>query len=244
MNKDEYLKLAEVEDDMWYFHSLHAHVARALRVRLAAQSGARVLDAGCGTGGLLLRLRARFPGAVFSGIDFSGLACELARQRTGADIREASITALPFGDGEFDAVVSADVVCQVDDAARAFSEIHRVLKPGGTVVINLPAYMWMWSYHDDNCQTKRRYTRGELRQRLHEAGFNNIDATHWNALPFPLVYAKRKIFCSPRDTSDVKRYPAPLEYFFRGLMAIEHGWCALGGGWAWGTSVFASARKG
>ena len=113
MNADEYLKLAEVEDRMWYFRSLHAHVARELaRMR---SGGGDVLDAGCGTGGLILRLREANPAWRFAGIDFMPLACELARRRCGeaTDIREASITALPFADASFDAVVSADVVCQV-----------------------------------------------------------------------------------------------------------------------------------
>ena len=228
---------------MWYFRSLHAHVARAFCGVLPEGQPARLLDAGCGTGGLILRLRARFPRWSWSGIDFSTLACELGRQRTGADILEASITALPFGDAEFDGIVSADVICQVDEPAVAARELFRVLKPGGVVVINLPAYMWMWSYHDDNCQTKHRYTRKELRALLANAGFRDVRVTHWNALPFPVIFAKRKFFSSARDTSDVKKYPAFVELFFRGLMAIEHGWIALGGRWAWGTSVFATARK-
>jgi ubiquinone/menaquinone biosynthesis C-methylase UbiE len=59
MNIDEYIKLAEVEDQMWYFRSLHAHVGRALAPAL--RPGAAVLDAGCGTGGMILRLRAAHP---------------------------------------------------------------------------------------------------------------------------------------------------------------------------------------
>src|SRR5262245_45565243 len=84
MQTDEYLKLAEVEDQMWYFHSLHAHVDRALAGGLGpakSAAAAAVLDAGCGTGGLILRLREWHPGWRFSGIDFMPIACELARKR-------------------------------------------------------------------------------------------------------------------------------------------------------------------
>ena len=243
MNTAEYLKLAEVEDRMWYFRSLHGHVERELAHALPAGREARVLDAGCGTGGLILRLRERHPAWTWSGIDFSPLACELARQRTGGDIREASITALPFGDGGFEAVVSADVVCQVENPAAAAAEFFRVLRPGGLVVINVPAYRWMWSYHDDTCQTKHRYTRHEVRALLVTAGFRGVQATHWNALPFPLIYARRKFFRSTGDTSDVKLYPAPVELAFRAAMMAEHAWLRVGGRWAWGTSVFAVGRK-
>lgn len=244
MQSDEYLKLAEVEDGMWYFRALHGHVRRELDAVFAAQAPA-VLDAGCGTGGLILRLRAARPAWRYAGIDFMPLACELARRRCGAEVevREASVTALPFADGSFDAVVSADVICQVDNPGAAVAEFFRVLRPGGRVVVNVPAYMWMWSYHDDSCQTKRRYTRPELRGLLRAAGFVDQKLTHWNALPFPAIWAKRKLFRSAADTSDVKRYPAPVEAVFGAAMAVERAWLQAGGRWAWGTSVFAVARK-
>lgn len=243
MQTNEYLKLAELEDQMWYFHSLHGHVRREFERVLSP--GSAVLDAGCGTGGLILRLRGAHPEWRYSGIDFMPLACELARKRCGAgiDVREASITKLPFPDHSFDALVSADVVCQVDNPAAAAAEFFRVLRPGGLVVINVPAYMWMWSYHDDTVHTKHRYTRPELGTLLRDVGFQQQWATHWNALPFPMVWAKRKLFRSSHDTSDVKLWPAPIEAAFRGLMAIEHAWLRGRGRWAWGTSVFARARK-
>ncbi len=246
MHADEYTKLAEVEDRMWYFRSLHAHVARGLGAGLA-RGGTRpaVLDAGCGTGGLILRLREAQPAWRFTGIDFMPLACELARRRCGPDveIREASITALPFADGSFDAVVSADVICQVDNPEVAAAEFFRVLRPGGRVIINVPAYMWMWSYHDDTCQTRHRYTRAEMDVLLARAGFAERRLTHWNALPFPLVWAKRKLFRTTGDTSDVKLYPAPVEAALNAVMALEHAWLRAGGNWAWGTSVLAAAVK-
>lgn len=244
MNADEYVKLAEVEDRMWYFRSLHRHVVRELdRRRMPARAAA--LDAGCGTGGMILRLRDQQPGWHWSGIDFMPLACELAQKRCGpgTDIRQASITDLPFADESFDAVVSADVICQVVDADVAVREFFRVLRPGGVVVINVPAYMWMWSYHDDSCQTKHRYTRPELDALLREAGFADRWTTHWNALPLPLIWAKRKLLRSEKDTSDVKDYPVAVEATFSAMAAVEHTWFEWRGTWAWGTSVMAVARK-
>ncbi len=242
MNADEYVKLAEVEDQMWYFRSLHAHTLRALQ---AGKRGATVLDAGCGTGGLILRLRAARPDWKFSGIDFMPLACELARRRCGPDVdlRVASVTALPFPDASFDLVASVDVLSQVEEADVAAAELFRVLRPGGTFVTNVPAYMWMWSYHDDSCQTKHRYTRPEVAALLTGAGFRDVRTTHWNALPFPAIWAKRKLFRTGADTSDVKPYPGFVDAGFRGLMALEHAWLRVGGRWGWGTSVFGVARK-
>jgi SAM-dependent methyltransferase len=251
MNHDEYLKLAEVEDGMWYFRSLHAHVRRELQRGMGAAAAPRgteawhALDAGCGTGGMILRLREQEPEWRWSGIDFMPIACELARQRCGPDVevRVASITELPFADASFDAVVSADVVCQVENPEVAAREFFRVLRPGGLVAINVPAYRWMWSYHDDSCQTKHRYTRPEIDALLAGAGFDERRTTHWNALPFPAVWARRKLFRRQEDTSDVKEYPRAVDAAFGALMGIEHAWRDLGGAWAWGTSVFGVARK-
>ena len=111
------------------------------------------------------------------------------------------------------------------------------------MVINVPAYMWMWSYHDDSCQTKHRYTRAEDAGLIEAAGFRAAQVTHWNALPFPLVWGKRKLLRRAKDTSDVKEYPAMIDAMFGAMMAIEHAWMRAGGTWAWGTSVLAVARK-
>jgi len=194
---------------------------------------------------MILRLRQEQPGWRWSGIDFMSIACELARQRCGpsTDIREASVTALPFADASFDAVVSADVICQVENPDVALKEFYRVLKPGGIVVINVPAYMWMWSYHDDSCQTKHRYTRPELEALCKGAGMVEGWSTHLNALPFPLLWAKRKLLRTAQDTSDVKNYPAMVDWAFRALVSPEHLWMRAGGRWGWGSSVFAVARK-
>lgn len=228
---------------MWYFRSLHRHVRRALADKIPR--GASLLDAGCGTGGLILSLAKAGEDWRFTGIDFMPLACELARSRCGSstDIREASITELPFGNASFDAVVSADVVCQVSNPEVAVAEFFRVLKPGGILIINVPAYQWMWSYHDDSCQTHHRYTRKELRALIHGGGGTALRATHWNALMFPAIWAKRKVFRSEHDTSDVKSYPRLVEWMGRALTDLEHAWLNVGGSWAWGTSVFAVARK-
>jgi SAM-dependent methyltransferase len=193
---------------------------------------------------LSLRLRAAQPGWKMEAIDFSALAVELAQRRVpGVHFQEASVTALPFPDASFDAVACVDVISQVDDDRGALTELFRVLKPGGHFVTNVPAYMWLWSYHDVSCQTKRRYVRPQLQGLMEAAGFTHVAATHWNALTLPMLMVKRKVLRTPEDTSDVKPYPAALEAMFNGLMGIEHAWVRAGGRWAWGSSIFASARK-
>ena len=241
MEPGEYRKMAAVEDSMWYYRALHRHVARSLARELPAT--ARVLDAGCGTGGLLRHLRATQPGWTLTGLDFSPLACELARERTGVEITQGSIAALPLADASLDAVVSCDVVCQVADPAQAVREFFRVLRPGGTVVLTMPAYQWMYSYHDREVGNLRRYTRGETAALLSGAGFTTVANTYWNTLPFPLAVLRRKVFPPSDPASDVGQFPPLLETLFNDLMAVEHGW--LGQGWRlpFGNSVLTVARK-
>ena len=242
MQPDEYRKMAEVEDAMWYYRALHRHVIGSLSNQLGV-ADARVLDAGCGTGGLLRRLHEARPAWRLTGVDFSPLACELARERTGGEIRLGSLARLPFADAEFDAVVSCDVVCQVADPAQAVREICRCLKPRGVMVLTMPAYQWMYSYHDREVGNLRRYTRGEVKALLGHGGFTVVSNTYWNMLPFPLAVVRRKILPPSAPASDVRRFAAPVEAAFNGLMALEHAWLELGGGLPGGNSVLTVARK-
>ncbi len=244
MQLDEYRKLAEVEDRMWYFRALNRRMLHFLRrAGLGSGSGRRLLDAGCGTGGLVRDLQAAFPGAAVVGLDFSARACELARARTGAEIVEGSVTALPFADGSFDAVVSADVVCQVEDGARALREFARVVRAGGAVLVNVPAYRWLWSYHDDTCETRHRYRRGELRAQFESAGLRVDFSTYANLPALPLIAARRKLFPPSEATSDVRLYPAPIEAAFAGLAWLEAAWQWAGVPSPAGSSVFVAGRK-
>jgi SAM-dependent methyltransferase len=242
MEEVEYHKLAEVEDRMWYFRSLHRHFHRVLRQRLGP-GPCDLLDAGCGTGGLIRHLQSRESGWRITGIDSSSLACRLARQRCGAAISEGSVTALPMSAEAFEAILSADVLYELEDPAAALHEFHRCLRPGGWVVVNVPAYRWLWSYHDIAVRTKHRFVRPEVARLLTAAGFVVELNTHWNALPFPLIVARRRLLAGSGDTSDVKLYPAPVEIILRGVMAIEHTWLRVGGRWGWGSSILAVGRK-
>ena len=223
MHADEYCKLAEVEDRMWYFRALHGHIERALTEALGVSS-ASVLDAGCGTGGLIRRLAPKRARWRWTGIDVSDLACQLARERVSpgnvdlarpavpeTQIVHGSITSLPFEAAQFDAIVSADVLYHVDEDEAALREFARVLRPGGVVVLNVPAYRWLWSYHDVAVDGRRRYTRAGVRRLLEEAGFAVERLTHWNTLLLPAIALRRKCLPAPRGGSDVQRAAGPVE---------------------------------
>ncbi len=243
---DEYLRLAEVEDRHWYFRSLHAHARRELQARLRGDTAASVLDAGCGTGGFIRRVAPALPRWTWSGVDFMPLACRLAQSRLpNAVIREGSITALPFADASFDAVTALDVVSQVQfpqETRLAFAEFGRVLRPGGVLVLNVAAYPWLWSYHDEACQTRHRFASRELVDLAESAGLNVELLTHWNALTFPLIVARRKVFLRA-EGSDVRLLPSAIDRVLGAVMKVEHTWLSGGGRWAWGSSLLLVASR-
>jgi SAM-dependent methyltransferase len=238
----EYRKLAVVEDGMWYFRGLHALIEREV-LSAAGGHAIAVLDAGCGAGGLIRRLTPRHPNWTWTGADVSPLACALARERTAVPIAEASVTALPFGADRFGAVVSADVLYHLDDDGAALREGLRVLRPGGIIVINVPAYPWLWSYHDVAVHGRRRYRRRDLLAKLRAAGFETVRATYWNTLLFPLVVARRKLLAAPAGGSDVRAYSRPVEGLGNAALAIERAWLGAARRLPWGSSVFAVGRK-
>jgi len=242
MQAAEYQKLAAVEDRMWYFRALHAHAERELAAVLRA-GPAEVLDAGCGTGGLIRRVASVHPAWRWTGVDSSPLACALARARTDAEIREARVEALPFGEGRFDAVGSMDVLYHLDDDGAALRESLRVLRPGGVLIVNVPAYPWLWSYHDEAVEGRRRYTRAGILALLAGAGFERARAFHWNGLPLPLVIIRRKLMPPPPSGSDVRLYGPPIEAAFAAMMAAERALMRLGFTLPFGSSILAVARK-
>jgi ubiquinone/menaquinone biosynthesis C-methylase UbiE len=243
MSPDEYPKLAAVEDRMGYFRALHGHVEQALVRQLGAD--AAVLDAGCGTGGLIRRLAPLHPGWRWTGLDASPLACGLARTRVpvGVSVAEATVERLPWADASFDAVVSADVLYHLDDDLAALREFRRVLKPGGCVVINVPAHRWLFSYHDVAVHARRRYECRELREKLAAAGFAAGEETHWNALLLPLVAVRRKLLPAPAGGSDVTLWPTWQEALFAAAMTLERGWLSHVGALPVGTSILAIACR-
>jgi len=243
MNDTEYRQLAELEDRLWHFEALHDHVRRTL-AKYSLPPEATLLDAGCGTGGLLRRLAKWFPSTLLRGLDVAPLAVQLARERTTCPIDEGSVTALPYADASFDAITSIDVLYHLEKPSDALREFTRCLKPGGLVVINVPAYRWLWSYHDTAVNSHHRFTRSEIKTLLRDAGLQPIYATYWNMLLFPAIAIRRKLLPAPKDgISDVREYSPLVSTFLRALLTTERLWLKTGLTLPFGTSVFIVAQK-
>jgi SAM-dependent methyltransferase len=181
-----YQQLYDLEDEHWWFRGRRAVLwAMLRRAGLPERAGgARVLDAGCGTGRNLAEFGRL---GTARGVDPSPQAIAFCRRRGLGEVEEAGVEALPFGDGAFDLILATDVLEHVERDDVAAGELRRVAAPGALLVVTVPAYRWLWSQHDDSHHHLRRYTAAVLRQRLSAAGWRPVLLTYFNSLLLPPI---------------------------------------------------------
>ena len=244
MDPNEYALMDAVEDRMWWYRAAHAQLIDAI-TRRPGPAGTPVLDAGCGTGGVLRRLREAFGGRPLYGIDYHAAAAARARDKSAAAVASGDLNALPFTNGAFGAAISADVLChRTIVPEQALAELHRVLRPGGTLVLNLPAFNWLKSAHDSRVHTARRFTSRETAALLGDAGFVAVETRYWNSFLLPLMVLQRKVLATDEDgASDVAPFPPWLDRTLHGVTVIERRLSALGVRYPAGGSVLAVATR-
>ena len=213
-----------LESSFWWYRALHAVVAQRV-TDLSLPVSAKILDAGCGTGGMLAHLLKTAPQYQYTGLEWNEDAVAMAAAKTGLDIVRGSVNALPYADGEFAAIFSQDVICHrnVDEAAM-LRECRRCLQSGGHLLLNVAAYQWMTSAHDVHVHADRRYTTARLHQLLHENGFEIVETGYWNSLLFPLMVLHRMTVGKNKTESDVAPLPAWQNRLFFGILDRERRW--------------------
>ena len=157
----------ELEDTYWWFVG-RRHLVRRLIGQLPLGPHPRILDAGCGTGAGLDNLE-RFGAPC--GIDSSADALEFCRVRGKGRLVRTTLGKPGLRDGGFDLITMLDVLEHVDDDARVLASLFRLLRPGGSLILTVPAYPFLWSEHDVALHHKRRYVGRELRAKVLDAGF-------------------------------------------------------------------------
>jgi SAM-dependent methyltransferase len=187
MRPDELHAMLSRDDSHWWYRG-RRRVLRAALDRLPLGPAARLLDAGCGSGRTLDEL-ARY-GRV-SGIDLSAEAVACARGRGHEDVRVARVEDLPFEDAAFDVVTCLDVVEHTPDDGATLAELRRVTRPGGLLLVTVPAYQALWSWHDEANLHFRRYDSSSLRVVARNAGWEVVGDTHFNSVLLAPVAAVR-----------------------------------------------------
>jgi SAM-dependent methyltransferase len=207
VDSSEYEAMLALDERHWWYRGRRA-VLNAVLWRLAMPSPARILDAGCGSGRTLDEL-ARLGST--SGIELNPLGVEAARAR-GHEVATAAVEAIPHPDESFDLVTCLDVIEHTDDDVKALTELARVTKPGGRLIVTVPAHPRLWSAHDELNAHRRRYTRRTLRAAARAAGWEIARETGFNVvylLPAALVRVTRRRTREP--VSELRLTPPRLD---------------------------------
>jgi len=245
----EYRIMYEMEMDYWWYVGLHQLVLHFLAQENHRGNGPlEVLDAGCGTGQLMKLCDAVGLNPV--GLDFSSEALRLSRVRGLRSLIQGSISEIPVRNDLFDVVVSLDVADCLEGAEMTHSlrEMHRILKPRGAVILNLPAYNSLRSQHDRAQHILHRFNAEELRSLLSEIGFQLQVCTYRNTFLFPIAAAVRlmKRRSAPGQNSlrsDLKPLPNPINKTLTWILSVENSLIKTGLLMPFGLSVFCVARK-
>jgi len=243
MELEEYKLLYDLEEAHWLYMGLRDLLISGIKQYFKNSKKISILDAGCGTG---YNLKCLEKYGVSTGVDISNNALVYCCKRGINRISRASVLELPFRDESFDLVISTDVLYHraVQDDLTAIKEIYRVLKKGGTLMVNLPAHNYLKRPHDDRVYTRQRYSRNELSQKLRMNKFEIIKISYRNVLSWPALLLFNLINSQlprPIDTG-LSFAPKPVNFIMYGCLKIENALLRIMN-FPFGVSIFCQARK-
>ena len=247
MNLEYELKYHQIEENYWWFQARRDMVFRLIQ-DLHLPSTAAILEIGCSGGPLMQRL-ARTGYTQLTGIDVSEAGIAVAQQRGIANVSCMDGAHLDFPDASFDLVIASDVLEHIADEAQALREWTRVLRPGGQLLVFVPAFTFLWGKHDVVNQHFRRYTTAQLAAGLRQAGLQVRRRSYWNiGLFFPTAAVRllnRLQPPTPADQllkDDFFATPPLLNTLLRGFITAENRLLQLINAPV-GVSAFALAHK-
>lgn len=240
MHEQEYDRMYALEDHYWWFVGRRRVAIRLLR-QTVKKDHPRVLDLGCGTGVIATEL-AKWSTPI--GLDMSQQALAYSKSRGVQHLVQAIGEALPLQTSSVDAILALDIFEHIEDHEAAFREAARVLRPGGVLVMSVPAFMALWGPHDVALMHFRRYTRGEVVRVLRSAGFTVEKASYSVFFLFPIVLAVRALDKMKRGTPKASLPDVP-NWMNSALIGLQDLEAKLIQSFSlpWGSSVIAVARK-
>jgi SAM-dependent methyltransferase len=220
MQKDAYLEMYRYEDSHWWFVARRIILEKIINSYLINKEPRNILELGCGTGGNF-ELLARY-GKLYA-IEFDSDACAMATSRAIATVVQGVLPApIPF-EQSFDLIAMLDVLEHIDDELATLKQVAIKLNTQGRLIITVPAYLFLWSAHDEAVNHKRRYLKSELIAVLEKAGFKIIYASYFNTLLFPIVAGVRFLnkLLGKKQGTDVSMPPAFVNTLLLKLFASE-----------------------
>lgn len=240
----EFRALHQVSKGYWWHCTQRRIIFDCLHKLLKSGSNLRILDAGCGPG-ITLNYFLEY-GTVY-GIDVSDDALEFCKVNGGKNIVKGDLSSLPFKNSTFDIILCLDVLYHQDikNDKQVITELYNKLKSGGLLILNVCAFEFLKSEFDVHNYTRHRYTRGEIKSLLENAGFSILKLTYWNSLLFPLIASirlLRKFVPSNKDESDLQALPRSVNLLLILLLRLEISFLNYYN-LPFGLSVFGMAKK-
>jgi 2-polyprenyl-3-methyl-5-hydroxy-6-metoxy-1,4-benzoquinol methylase len=224
MSPDAYVEMAETQETHWWFVA-RREILRSQISRLNLPASADILEVGSGTGANL-DLLAEF-GKVMT-LEMTAEAIALAQKRCAAaervTMRQGRCPEDLSGIGrQFDLICLFDVLEHIEEDTVSLSTLASMLKPGGMLLVTVPAYQWMWGPHDVHLHHKRRYTKESLTAGCATAGLSVARMSHFNTLLFPLAVLGRMVekFTGKKTSADARTPPAPINALLTFIFAVE-----------------------
>ena len=220
MDRIVFDRMAAHDSTHWWYRARREILSDYLTRLGHLPKDARILEIGCGTGHNLPML-ARF-GQV-EAIEIDPAARAIASERLGRPVLDAPLPGLPgIARGAYDLIAVLDVVEHIADDVAALASMRDCLKPGGKILIAVPAHQWMWSAHDVVNHHHRRYSKASLGRAIAAAGLKHNGLRWFNSLLFPLAAASRIAGrLTGKDDSDDSPPPGPVNALFEGVFGLE-----------------------
>jgi SAM-dependent methyltransferase len=241
-----FARLYELESKHFWFRARNQVIAAVMkRYRVATGPNARILEVGCGNGNVLSHLSRALDAEIWGG-DLFAEALAFCQERTNPPLVQLDTYRLPF-EGSLDAVCMFDVLEHLQADSDVLAEVHRALKPGGQILLTVPAYPRLWSYFDELSHHQRRYDKALLCQRLESAGFRVEMCSYYLMTLLPLVVAGRRLRSRKHSDvaclaeADLQVVPVVNELLYR-ICGAEKGFVSRVG-LPFGTSLIAVGRS-
>lgn len=210
----------QVEKYHWWF-SVRRKILADLLTSINVSSKELAIDIGCGVGSNLNVLRSK--GIHSIGLDHSIYALTLVKRRLELPLINGDLNKLPFRSNSIGSIVAMDVLEHLENDTNGISELYRVLRKGGNLILTVPAFRFLWGIQDRVTGHKRRYTRKEIVNRLKEARFDILKSSYFNFfLFFPILFARRTIHFLNLKFESENRINSPLlNYFLKTIFSLE-----------------------